>query len=63
MDILNVLPEAAFAALDDLLAFISIYDDRARTRAYLRLLRAHREAIAGAVCVDAGCGRGTLPKR
>ena len=58
MDILNVLPEATFAALDDLLTFISIYDDRARTRAYLRLLRAHRRTIAGAVCVDAGCGMG-----
>ncbi len=58
MDILNVLPEGTFAALDDLLTFISIYDDRARTQAYLRLLRAHRQAIAGAVCVDAGCGMG-----
>lgn len=58
MDILNVLPEATFAALDDLLTFISIYDDHVRTRAYLRLLRAHRRAIAGAVCVDAGCGMG-----
>lgn len=58
MDILNVLPEAAFAALDDLLTFISIYDDRRRTRAYLRLLHAYRARIAGAVCVDAGCGMG-----
>lgn len=58
MDILNVLPEATFAALDDLLAFISIYDDQVRTRAYLRLLRAYRHAIAGAVCMDAGCGMG-----
>jgi SAM-dependent methyltransferase len=58
MDILNVLPEPTFAALDDLLTFISIYDDRRRTRAYLRLLRSHRRHITGAVCVDAGCGMG-----
>ena len=58
MDILNVLPEEQFAEVDDLLAFISIYDDRRRTEAYQRLLRAHRKQIEGKVCVDAGAGFG-----
>lgn len=56
MDILNRLPADRFRTVDDLLAFISIYDDTRRTRAYLRLLRKHRRFIHGAVCVEGGAG-------
>lgn len=56
MDILNRLPPKRFRAVDDLLAFISIYDDEQRTRAYRRLLRHHRRSIHGAVCVEGGAG-------
>jgi len=60
MDIVNRLSPRQFRTYDDLLAFISIYDDRERLRAYRRLLRAHREFIRGAVCMEAGCGLGIL---
>ena len=58
MEILNDIPARRFAEVDDLLAFISIYDDDNRTRAYLSLLRSQQRQIQGAVCVDAGCGFG-----
>lgn len=58
MDILNQLPRKRFRQLDDLLAFISIYDDRQRTRAFTSLLRRHAEAINGSVCVEGGAGLG-----
>ncbi len=58
MDILNVLPPETYGELDDLLTFISIYDDEARTEAYRTLLQRHADAIQGSVCVDAGCGMG-----
>jgi len=58
VDIINDLPERLFDDIDDLLAFISIYDDRRRLAAYRRLLHAHRRQIKGAVCLDAGCGLG-----
>ncbi len=63
MDIMNRLPEARFRAVDDLLAFISIYDDENRTRAYENLLRTQAEHIRGAVCVEAGCGLGIFSAR
>jgi hypothetical protein len=56
MDILNSLPRRRFREADDLLAFISIYDDTRRTRAFRRLLRAHQKQIRGAVCAEGGCG-------
>ena len=56
MDILNRLSASRFRAVDDLLAFISIYDDHQRTRAYRRLLRSHRRFIRNAVCVEGGAG-------
>ncbi|NOX37804.1 MAG: class I SAM-dependent methyltransferase [Calditrichaeota bacterium] len=62
MDILNDIPPRRFAEVDDLLAFISIYDDENRTQAYLSLLRSHRHWIQGAVCVDAGCGFGIFSR-
>ena len=58
MDIVNELHPRRFAEVDDLLAFISIYEDRKRSRAYLSLLRKNRRWIRGGVCVDAGCGWG-----
>lgn len=60
MDILNHLPPHRFREADDLLAFISIYDDTARTRAFRRLLRAQQKHIRGAVCVEGGCGLAVL---
>lgn len=58
MDILNHLSPRRFREVDDLLAFISIYDDTRRTRAFLALLQAHQKQIRGAVCVEGGCGLG-----
>jgi hypothetical protein len=58
MDILNRLSPRQFRTIDDLLAFISIYDDAQRTRAYRKLLRAHRKQIRNSVCVEGGCGLG-----
>ena len=58
MDILNSLPPETYGALDDLLTFISIYDDKERTKRFLRLLEKERVGIEQAVCVDAGCGMG-----
>ncbi|MDZ7373376.1 MAG: hypothetical protein ONB23_05335 [candidate division KSB1 bacterium] len=58
MDILNELPPERFREVDDLLAFVSIYEDRRRTAAYRRLLHRHRRHIEGKVCVEAGCGFG-----
>ncbi len=58
MDILNSLSPRRFREVDDLLAFISIYDDARRTRAFRKLLRAHQQQIRGAVCVEGGCGLG-----
>ncbi len=58
MDILNQLSSRRFREVDDLLAFISIYDDSQRTRAYRSLVRSHARLIHGAVCVEGGCGLG-----
>lgn len=60
MDILNRLAPRRFREVDDLLAFISIYDDTQRTRAFRRLLRAQQKHIRGAVGVEGGCGLGLL---
>jgi SAM-dependent methyltransferase len=58
MDILNHLSPRRFRDVDDLLAFISIYDDTRRTSALRALLRAHQKQIHGAVGVEGGCGLG-----
>lgn len=63
MDILNRLPEDRFEAIDDLLAFISIYDDEERTRRYFELFEAHRADITGKVCVELGCGLGLMSEK
>jgi SAM-dependent methyltransferase len=63
MDIMNELPDAVFDRIDDLLAFVSIYDDDNRTAAYLNLLEQHRDDISDAVCVEVGCGFGLLSER
>ncbi|MDZ7266425.1 MAG: hypothetical protein ONB48_03875 [candidate division KSB1 bacterium] len=56
MDILNHLAPRRFRAVDDLLAFISIYEDTRRTRALRGLLRQHQKQIHDHVCVEGGCG-------
>lgn len=58
MDILNVLSSRRFREVDDLLAFISIYDDDRRTRAFLKLIRSHARQIRGSVCAEGGAGLG-----
>lgn len=58
MDILNRLPEGRYNEVDDLLTFVSIYDDEERTRAYEAMLRRHRDLIEGKVVLEAGCGLG-----
>ena len=58
MDILNRISPRHFRTVDDLLAFISIYDDTRRTRAYKQLLWRNRNSIRGAVCVEGGAGLG-----
>ncbi len=63
MDIMNELPPRRFEKIDDLLAFVSIYDDRRRTAAYFQLLEAHEAQIRNAVCVEAGCGFGLLSEK
>ncbi|MCI0690537.1 hypothetical protein L0337_00855 [candidate division KSB1 bacterium] len=60
MDILNHLSPRRFREVDDLLAFISIYDDTQRTRAFRKLLHAHQKQIRGAVCAEGGCGLGVF---
>jgi hypothetical protein len=56
MDILNLVSPRRFHTVDDLLAFISIYDDGRRTRVYRSLLHKHRRNIHDAVCVEGGAG-------
>ncbi len=60
MDILNRVSARRFRDVDNLLAFISIYDDVRRTRSFRSLLRANARLIQGAVCVEGGCGLGIL---
>ncbi len=58
MDILNHLPQKRFEQIDELLAFISIYEDDRRAEAYRALLQAHAAEIRDRVCVEGGCGLG-----
>ena len=60
MDNLNRLPRRRFEEVDELLAFVSIYDDNRRMWAFKSLLRANAHLIRGAVCVEGGCGLGAL---
>lgn len=63
MDIMNELPDKQFEQLDDLLAFVSIYDDDLRKESYFRLLESHEAQIKGAVCAEAGCGFGLMAEK
>ncbi len=63
MDIINVLPEEKFNNIDDLLTFISIYDDKNRTRAFLQLLENHKNEIKDKVCLEIGTGLGILSEK
>jgi SAM-dependent methyltransferase len=60
LDIMNELPQEQFEKIDDLLAFVSIYDDDERTSAYKKLLKKNQNIIRGKVCVEAGCGFGWM---
>jgi predicted RNA methylase len=60
MDILNRLATRRFREIDDLLAFISIYDDSHRTRSFVSLLRSNSKLIRDGVCVEGGCGLGVF---
>lgn len=60
---MNELPEAQFNDIDDLLAFVSIYDDENRTHAYFEMLDKNIELIQDKVCVEAGCGFGLMAER
>jgi SAM-dependent methyltransferase len=55
---MNALPERRFREVDDLLAFVSIYEDTERIRRLLQLIRDHRDHIEGKICVEAGAGFG-----
>ncbi|MBN1481584.1 class I SAM-dependent methyltransferase [candidate division KSB1 bacterium] len=57
---MNDFSAAEFDRLDDLLAFVSIYDDDNRTQAYFNLLDKNVKNIRDKVCVEAGCGFGIL---
>ncbi len=63
MDIINRLPEGKFAAVDDLLAFVSIYDDEIRTQAYFNLLEGFKPVIKDRVCVELGAGLGFMSEK
>ncbi len=60
---MNELPDEQFEQIDDLLAFVSIYDDDNRREAYFRLLEEHEAQIKGVVCVEAGCGFGVMAEK
>ena len=60
---MNILPEGRYNDVDDLLAFISIYDDQQRTKAYFRLLEDNSEDIRDRVCVELGCGLGLMSEK
>jgi len=63
VDIINELADDQFEQIDDLLAFVSIYDDDNRRKAYFRLLQEHEADIRNAVCVEAGCGFGLMAEK
>ena len=58
MDIMNNISDHRYEEVDDLLAFVSIYDDKNRTKAYKKMLKNNKDKIIGKVCVEAGCGFG-----
>lgn len=60
MDIMNELPPEQFEKIDDLLAFVSIYDDAERADAYKKMLQTQKHLIEGRVCLEAGCGFGWM---
>ena len=60
MDIMNELTPKRFNDIDDMLAFVSIYDDENRLKSYKKLLGDNRSEIKGKVCVEVGCGFGIL---
>ena len=63
MDIMNVLPEDRYAEADDFLAFISIYDDKNRTKAYFDFLGKNKTLVEGKVCAELGAGLGIMSEK
>ena len=63
MDIINKLPEKKFNEIDDLLTFISIYDDYNRTHAYYAMLEDNKWFIKDKVCVELGAGLGLMAEK
>lgn len=58
MELFNELPEERTQDIEDFLTFIPIYESRRRFNSLRALLRKHRQAISGAVCMEAGAGKG-----
>ena len=60
MEILNDIPEEKYLEIDEFLAYIGIYDDEARLKAYLDHLR--KLDLNGKIIVEAGAGFGFMTK-
>jgi len=63
MEILNYFPEKKLSELFDFLGFVSIYEDRERTKNYFKMMEAARKKFAGAVVVEAGAGFGEFTEK
>lgn len=63
MEILNYYPEKKLSELFDFLGFVSIYEDRERSKAYFKMMEDAREKFRGAVVVEAGAGFGEFTGR
>jgi len=62
MDIMNKLSEERYNEVDDLLTFISIYDDEERTKSYIDMVKRHKEFIIDKTVMEAGSGFGIVSK-
>ncbi len=63
MEILNYYPETKLAELFDFLGFVSIYEDRERSKAYFKLMNKHRKIFKDAVVIEAGAGFGEFSQK
>ena len=62
MEVLNYLPKKELEDYEDFLAFVGIYDDKRRIRAYVSWLRRLEGFIKDKVCVEAGAGFGVFAR-
>jgi SAM-dependent methyltransferase len=62
MELFNELPDERMQDVEDFLTFIPIYESKRRTISLMRMLKAHRAALRGKVCMEAGAGRGIFAK-